>query len=187
MLQQEPICALATASGVGAIGVIRVSGEGTFEVVNQIFKGKDLRKVETHTLHFGTIRDGETIVDEVLVAVFKSPKSFTKEDTVEISCHGSDYIIRQILKLLVRAGAAFGGPESLPNGHFSTVSLIWCRPKPLPTSLRRFGGEPPHGVESIAGRFFQEINLTSRRIDSLCLHGRTRTGFRRRRCGVCQS
>ncbi|RDB07994.1 tRNA uridine-5-carboxymethylaminomethyl(34) synthesis GTPase MnmE [Runella aurantiaca] len=126
MLQQEPICALATASGVGAIGVIRVSGEGTFEVVNQIFKGKDLRKVETHTLHFGTIRDGETIVDEVLVAVFKSPKSFTKEDTVEISCHGSDYIIRQILKLLVRSGARLAGPgeftqRAFLNGQFDLV------------------------------------------------------------------
>lgn len=126
MLQQEPICALATASGVGAIGVIRVSGEGTFEVVNQIFRGKDLRQVETHTLHFGTIRDGETIVDEVLVAVFKSPKSFTKEDTVEISCHGSDYIIRQILKLLVRAGARLAGPgeftqRAFLNGQFDLV------------------------------------------------------------------
>jgi len=126
MLQQEPICALATASGVGAIGVIRVSGEGTFEVVNQIFRGKDLRKVETHTLHFGTIRDGETIIDEVLVAVFKSPKSFTKEDTVEISCHGSDYIIRQILKLLVRAGARLAGPgeftqRAFLNGQFDLV------------------------------------------------------------------
>jgi tRNA modification GTPase len=125
-LQQEPICALATASGVGAIGVIRVSGQGTFEVVNQIFKGKDLRKAESHTLHFGTIRDGETIVDEVLAAVFKSPKSFTKEDTVEISCHGSDYIIRQILKLLVRSGARLARPgeftqRAFLNGQFDLV------------------------------------------------------------------
>ncbi|WP_428659774.1 tRNA uridine-5-carboxymethylaminomethyl(34) synthesis GTPase MnmE [Runella sp.] len=126
MLQQEPICALATASGIGAIGVIRVSGEGTFEVVNQIFKGKDLRKVESHTLHFGTIRDNETIVDEVVVAVFKSPKSFTKEDTVEISCHGSDYIIRQVLKLLVRSGARLARPgeftqRAFLNGQFDLV------------------------------------------------------------------
>lgn len=126
MLQQEPICALATASGVGAIGVIRVSGQGTFDVVNQIFKGKDLRKAESHTLHFGTIRDGESIVDEVLAAVFKSPKSFTKEDTVEISCHGSDYIIRQILKLLVRSGARLARPgeftqRAFLNGQFDLV------------------------------------------------------------------
>ena len=102
MIQQEPICALATATGVGALGVIRVSGEGTFEIVNRLFRGKNLTQVESHTVHFGTIRDGATIIDEVLVSVFKSPKSFTKEDTVEISCHGSDYIIRQILKLLVK-------------------------------------------------------------------------------------
>ncbi len=83
--QQEAICALATPSGVGAIAVIRVSGEQTFSIVNQIFRGKDLIQVESHTIHFGTIREGNTIVDEVLVSVFKSPKSFTKEDTVEIS------------------------------------------------------------------------------------------------------
>lgn len=126
MLQQEPICALATASGVGAIAVIRVSGQGTFDVVNRLFKGKDLRNADTHTLHFGTIRDGETIVDEVLAAVFKSPKSFTKEDTVEISCHGSDYIIRQILKLLVGAGARLARPgeftqRAFLNGQFDLV------------------------------------------------------------------
>ncbi len=126
MLQQEPICALATAPGVGAIGVIRVSGEGTFEVVNKLFKGKDLAKVDSHTVHFGTIRDNDTVVDEVLAAVFKSPKSFTKEDTVEISCHGSDYIIRQILKLLVRAGARLARPgeftqRAFLNGQFDLV------------------------------------------------------------------
>ena len=126
MLQQEPICALATAPGVGAIGVIRVSGEGTFEVVNKLFKGKDLAKVDSHTVQFGTISDNDRVVDDVLAAVFKSPKSFTKEDTVEISCHGSDYIIRQILKLLVRAGARLARPgeftqRAFLNGQFDLV------------------------------------------------------------------
>lgn len=126
MIQQEPICALATATGVGALGVIRVSGEGTFEIVNRLFRGKNLTQVESHTVHFGTIRDGATIIDEVLVSVFKSPKSFTKEDTVEISCHGSDYIIRQILKLLVKNGARLARPgeftqRAFLNGQFDLV------------------------------------------------------------------
>ena len=110
VFQQEPICALATPSGVGAIGVIRVSGEGTFSVVNKLFKGKDLTKVDSHTVHFGTIRSGNEIIDEVLIAVFKTPTSFNKKDTVEISCHGSDYIIRQILKLLVQNSARLARP-----------------------------------------------------------------------------
>lgn len=123
---QEPICALATPSGVGAIGVIRVSGEGTFSVVNKLFRGKDLTKVDSHTVHFGTIRSGNDIIDEVLITVFKTPTSFTKEDTVEISCHGSDYIIRQILKLLVQNGARLARPgeftqRAFLNGQFDLV------------------------------------------------------------------
>lgn len=126
MYQQEAICALATPSGVGAIAVIRVSGDATFSIVNQIFKGKDLTKVASHTVHFGTIREGNAIIDEVLVAVFKTPTSFTKEDTVEISCHGSDYIIRQILKLLVKNGARLARPgeftqRAFLNGQFDLV------------------------------------------------------------------
>ncbi len=126
MYQQDAICALATPSGVGAIAVIRISGEKTFSIVNQLFRGKDLTQVESHTVHFGTIREGDVIVDEVLAAVFKSPKSFTKEDTVEISCHGSDYIIRQIIKLLVKHGARLARPgeftqRAFLNGQFDLV------------------------------------------------------------------
>jgi len=124
--QQEVICALATPSGVGAIAIIRVSGLGCIPIVNAIFKGKNLENVETHTVHFGTIQSETGIIDEVLVSVFKSPKSFTKEDSVEISCHGSDYIIRQILKLLVRNGARIAKPgeftqRAFLNGQFDLV------------------------------------------------------------------
>jgi tRNA modification GTPase len=130
MIQLDTICALSTPQGIGAIGVIRVSGERTFEIVNKIFKGgsrrKDLTKVDSHTIHFGTIRDGGVIVDEVLVAVFKTPKSFTKEDVVEISCHGSDYIIRYILKLLLQNGCRMAQAgeftqRAFLNGQFDLV------------------------------------------------------------------
>jgi tRNA modification GTPase len=124
--QQEVICALATPSGVGAIAIIRVSGLGSIGIVNAIFKGKNLENAESHTVHFGTIYTGDTIIDEVLVSVFKTPKSFTKEDSVEISCHGSDYIIRQILKLLVQKGARIAKPgeftqRAFLNGQFDLV------------------------------------------------------------------
>lgn len=126
MIQLETICALSTPQGIGAIGVIRVSGEHTFKIVNKIFKGKDLTKVDSHTIHFGTIRDGGLIVDEVLIAVFKTPKSFTKEDVVEISCHGSDYIIRYILKLLLQNGCRMAQAgeftqRAFLNGQFDLV------------------------------------------------------------------
>ena len=124
--QQEAICALATPSGVGAIAVIRVSGLNSISIVNDIFKGKNLNSVESHTAHFGTIQSETELIDEVLVTVFKTPKSFTKEDSVEISCHGSDYIIKQILKLLIKKGARIARPgeftqRAFLNGQFDLV------------------------------------------------------------------
>lgn len=126
VLQQEPICALATPEGVGAIGVIRVSGAGSIELVNTFFKGKDLRKAPSHTAHFGILHDQGTPIDEVLVTVFRSPRSFTKEDVVEIGCHGSSYIIQQLLRLLLRAGARMATPgeftqRAFLNGQFDLV------------------------------------------------------------------
>ena len=126
IFQQYPICALATASGVGAIAVVRVSGLGAIEIVNTIFKGKNLINVESQTVHFGTIMNGDETIDEVLATVFKSPKSFTKEDVVEISCHGSNYIIQQILQLLVRNGASLAKAgeftqRAFLNGQFDLV------------------------------------------------------------------
>ncbi|MFT6857247.1 MAG: tRNA modification GTPase, partial [Cyclobacteriaceae bacterium] len=104
-LFEDTIVALATAPGVGAIGVIRVSGPKTYAIVNEVFKGKDLFTAKTHTVHLGTIRDGEKIIDEVLVTLFKGPNSYTKEDVIEISCHGSPFIIQQLIKLLLTKGA----------------------------------------------------------------------------------
>ncbi len=123
----DPIVALATASGVGAIAVVRVSGAGSVELTNRVFRGKDLTTQPGHTVHFGTLRDGhDAVIDEVLVTVFRSPRSFTKEDAVEISCHGSDYIVRQILARLVQAGARLARPgeftlRAFLNGQFDLV------------------------------------------------------------------
>jgi tRNA modification GTPase len=124
--QQEPICALATAPGIGAIAVIRVSGDKSLEITDQIFKGKKLATQLGHTAHFGLIQDGEKVIDEVLITVFKSPKSFTKEDSVEISCHGSPFIIKEILKLLIKKGCRMARPgeftqRAFINGQFDLV------------------------------------------------------------------
>ena len=106
----DTIIALATPSGTGAIGVIRLSGPHALSLVNQIFNGKDLEKQASHTIHFGTIREQETILDEVLVSIFIAPHSYTKENVVEISTHGSPYIIESIIKLLIRKGARPANP-----------------------------------------------------------------------------
>lgn len=103
--KEDTIVALATPQGVGAIAVIRLSGRDAIALTNQVFKGKDLEKQPSHTIHFGTIRDESKIIDEVLVSLFKAPTSFTRENVVEISTHGSSYIVNQVIKLLVRKGA----------------------------------------------------------------------------------
>jgi tRNA modification GTPase len=106
----DTIIALATPSGIGAIGVIRLSGPDAIALVNAVFAGKDLNIQHTHTIHFGTIRDGNQIIDEVLVSLFVGPKSYTRENVVEISTHGSAYIIESIIKLLIRKGARPANP-----------------------------------------------------------------------------
>ncbi|MEI5984882.1 MULTISPECIES: tRNA uridine-5-carboxymethylaminomethyl(34) synthesis GTPase MnmE [Sphingobacterium] len=106
LISQDTIIALATSPGAnGAIAVIRLSGSEAISLVNQVFKGKDLSKQASHTVHFGTIRDGEQIIDEVLITLFVGPNSYTKENVVEISTHNSKYIIERIIGLLIKKGA----------------------------------------------------------------------------------
>ncbi|NGM72855.1 tRNA uridine-5-carboxymethylaminomethyl(34) synthesis GTPase MnmE [Sphingobacterium sp. SGL-16] len=108
---QDTIVALATSPGSqGAIAVIRVSGTDAISLVNSVFKGKDLKKQASHTIHFGTIREGEEIIDEVLVSLFVGPNSYTKENSVEISTHNSKYIIERVINLLIRKGARAARP-----------------------------------------------------------------------------
>jgi tRNA modification GTPase len=115
---EDTIVALATPQGIGAIGVIRLSGNEAINIANKVFKGKDLTRQESHTIHFGTIRDKDKILDEVLVSLFIAPKSFSKENVVEISCHGSGYIIRQIIQLLIRQGARPAKPGEFTKRAF---------------------------------------------------------------------
>ena len=108
--QEAPIVALATPPGSSAIAIIRLSGAGVIELTNQVFRGKDLTRQVSHTVHFGSIYDQKEILDEVLVSIFRAPKSFTREDTVEISCHGSGFIVQRIIQLLILRGARLAKP-----------------------------------------------------------------------------
>ena len=101
---EDTIAAISTALGVGAISIIRVSGNESVKIVNKIFKGKNLENVPSHTIHYGHIIDNEEIVDEVLVSIMLSPKTFTTEDTVEINCHGGIATTNKVLELLLVNG-----------------------------------------------------------------------------------
>lgn len=119
----DTIVALATAQGISAIAVIRLSGKDSIQLVQKVFSGKKLEDQPSHTIHFGTLRDGDIIIDEVLISLFKEPNSFTKENSVEISCHGSPVIVKEIVKLLLKQGARLAEPgeftkRAFVNGRF---------------------------------------------------------------------
>ena len=108
MIPQETIVALATPSGAGAIAIIRLSGKDAISIAADVFQsvsGKDITKQKTHTIHLGHITDNGKIYDQVLLSIFKGPNSYTGENVIEISCHGSTFIQQQIIQLLLRRGA----------------------------------------------------------------------------------
>jgi tRNA modification GTPase len=119
----DTIVALATAQGISAIAVIRLSGTDAITITQKVFQGKKLDTQPTHTVHFGNVVDGARIIDEVLITIFKEPNSFTKENAVEISCHGSPVIIKEIIKVLLKNGARLAEPgeftkRAFLNGRF---------------------------------------------------------------------
>ena len=119
----DTIAALATPQGMGAIGVIRVSGKETFEIVNKLFTSKNLLQQSSHTLHVGLLKYNDTILDEVVVSLFKSPRSYTGEDVIEISCHGSVYVQEKILDALVQSGARIAKPGEFTQRAFLNGKL----------------------------------------------------------------
>ena len=119
----DTIVALATVQGTSALAIIRLSGKDAIKITQTAFEGKNLEKQPSHTIHFGAIKDGEKAIDEVLVSIFKEPNSFTYENAVEISCHGSPVIIKEIIKLLLKNGARLAQPgeftkRAFLNGRF---------------------------------------------------------------------
>jgi tRNA modification GTPase len=122
-IKNDTIIALATSSGIGAIAVIRLSGIKSITIVNRFFNSKfgskDLLKVKSHTVHLGNIIENKNIIDEVLVSVFKAPNSYTGENVVEISCHGSVYIQKEILQLFLKSGVRHADP-----GEFTLRAFI---------------------------------------------------------------
>ena len=115
----DTICAIATSQGVGAIAIIRVSGEDSISIVNKIFKGKNLEKVDTHTINYGHIIDKDNnVIDEVLVSVMKAPRTFTAEDTVEINTHGGISPTNKTLELLLESGCRLAEPGEFTKRAF---------------------------------------------------------------------
>ena len=114
----DTIAAISTTTGSGAISIIRISGEKAIEIVNKIFKEKDLTKVDSHTIHYGHIEYNNKIEDEVLVTIMRAPKTFTTEDVVEINCHGSIIVTKKILEILLLLGCRMAEPGEFTKRAF---------------------------------------------------------------------
>ncbi len=121
MNKTETIAAIATAMNNSGIGIVRISGDDAFDIIKKIFrpyKNKDMDAVSSHTVHYGTIVDGDRIVDEVLVLIMKAPHTYTRENTVEIDCHGGMYVLKKTLELVIRNGARPAEPGEFTKRAF---------------------------------------------------------------------
>ncbi|WP_426091942.1 tRNA uridine-5-carboxymethylaminomethyl(34) synthesis GTPase MnmE [Flavobacterium sp. DSR3-2] len=161
MIPHDSIVALATPSGAGAIAVIRISGQDAITIGNSVFKSiknKELTTQKTHTLHLGHIMDDFKTLDEVLVSIFKGPNSYTGENTIEISCHGSTYIQQQIIQLLLRKGCRMADPGEFTLRAFLNGKLDLSQAEAV-ADLISSDNEASHQIamQQMRGGFSNEI------------------------------
>ncbi len=156
--QEDTIVALATAAGVGALGILRISGRNTFEIFNGIFS-KDIRNADGYTLHYGRVIDGEETIDDVVVSVFRGPKSFTGEDTIELSCHGSPYIQSHILQLLIEKGCRLAEPGEFSMRAFAHGKMDLSQAEAI-ADLIASSTKAAHklAMNQMRGQFSRKIN-----------------------------
>lgn len=156
----ETIVALATPPGVGAIGVIRLSGNKAIEITDTIFKGKKLASQPSHTLHFGKIMQGDTVLDEVVVSLYKAPKSYTGEDVVEISGHGSQYILEQIINLCIANGAHMAKAGEFTQRAFLHGKLDLAQAEAVADLIAsQSGAAQQAAMHNLRGGFSEELKL----------------------------
>lgn len=163
MILNETIVALATPSGAGAIAVIRLSGKDSLAIAAKVFQSvskKDITKQKTHTIHLGHIVDGAKVYDQVLLSVFKNPNSYTGEDVVELSCHGSTFIQQQIIQLLLRKGCTMAKPGEFTLRAFLNGKLDLSQAEAV-ADLISSDNEASHQIamQQMRGGFSNEIAL----------------------------
>ena len=119
MLNKETIAAISTGMSNSGIGIVRISGDDAFQIIDRIYKGKKkLSEADSHTIHYGFIKDGGETIDEVLVSVMRAPRTFTGEDTVEINCHGGVYVVQRVLETVLKNGARPAEPGEFTKRAF---------------------------------------------------------------------
>ena len=178
MFESDTIAAISTSLSEGGIGIIRLSGNEAVEICDKIYRGKNkLKDVDSHTIHYGHIYDGDTLIDEVMVSVMRGPKSYTKEDVVEINCHGSIYLLKEVLSLLFNNGARPAEPgeftkRAFLNGRIdlsqaeSVMDLISSQNEfAAKNSLRQLEGYLKERVVSLREKLIFEIAYIESALD----------------------
>jgi tRNA modification GTPase len=158
----DTICALATPPGVSAIAMVRLSGPEAFSIADKVFVAKDgggaLGERPTNTIHYGNIIENDTAIDEVMASIFRNPHSYTGEDTIEISCHGSPYIQDQLLQVLIRAGATMAKPGEFTQRAFLNGKMDLSRAEAV-ADLIESNSASSHrlAMQHIKGGFAKDI------------------------------
>lgn len=179
-MKTDTIAAIATAMTNAGIGIVRISGDEAVPIADRIFQGKGTKKLaecETHTIHYGHIHDGEEVVDEVMVLLMRGPRSYTREDTVEIDCHGGIYVTKQILETVIKYGARPAEPgeftkRAFLNGRIdlsqaeSVIDLIHAKNDfALKNSIKQLSGSVSDKVKGLRGEVLHEIAFIESALD----------------------
>lgn len=179
-MKTDTIAAIATAMSSSGIGIVRISGEEAVSVADRIFEMKNHKKLSempTHTIHYGHIHDGDEVIDEVMVLLMRGPKSYTREDTVEIDCHGGVYVMKRILETVIRHGARPAEPgeftkRAFLNGRIdlsqaeSVIDVIYSKNDfALKSSLSQLSGSVSEKIRDIRGTVLHEIAFIESALD----------------------
>ena len=179
-MRTDTIAAIATAMSSSGIGIIRISGEDAVTITEKIFRmknGKKLSEMPTHTIHYGHICDGEEVIDEVMVLLMRGPKSYTREDTVEIDCHGGVYVMRRVLETVIRYGVRPAEPgeftkRAFLNGRIdlsqaeSVIDVIHAKNEfALKSSMKQLSGSVSNAIKEIRGTVLHEIAFIESALD----------------------
>lgn len=180
MFQTDTIAAIATAMTPSGIGIIRISGDEAVSITDRIFEAagkKKLKDLPSHTIHYGHIKDGEDVIDEVMILLMRAPKSYTREDTVEIDCHGGVYVMKRILETVIKYGARPAEPgeftkRSFLNGRIdlsqaeSVIDVIHAKNEfALKSSMNQLSGALSDEVKELRGQVLHEIAFIESALD----------------------
>lgn len=180
MFQTDTIAAIATAMTPSGIGIIRISGDEAVSITDHIFEAagkKKLKDLPSHTIHYGHIKDGEDVIDEVMILLMRAPKSYTREDTVEIDCHGGVYVMKRILETVIKYGARPAEPgeftkRAFLNGRIdlsqaeSVIDVIHAKNEfALKSSMNQLSGALSDEVKELRGQVLHEIAFIESALD----------------------